>query len=216
MPADATRPVYSNATDGGGGQPARHAGSDGPDREHARTGGRSPSSADGETATPASTAAVPDRPRRRDSSHRRTTFVPAIVGRRPSGIARQPSSRGPTSKPTCARRGKRNSAASIAGVAASSMRSSVHRLPRRRRRGRHLLLRPVPLRRDPQDPLEASGQAGRRTGQPFNVLLVGSDSRAFVNNPPRSRPSATRRTPVVSAVTSPWWPASSRPPNPSP
>ena len=39
--------------------------------------------------------------------------------------------------------------------------------------------------------------------QPFNVLLVGSDTRAFVNNetPPRSTPSATRPTPGASAAT---------------
>ena len=37
--------------------------------------------------------------------------------------------------------------------------------------------------------------AARRPGKPFNLLLVGSDSRAFVTTPPRSRPSATRPMP---------------------
>ncbi len=39
-------------------------------------------------------------------------------------------------------------------------------------------------------------------GKPFNLLLVGSDSRAFVSElHPDQRPSATRPTPAASAAT---------------
>ena len=51
-------------------------------------------------------------------------------------------------------------------------------------------------------------------GQPFNLLLVGSDSRGSSRTQPRSTPSATRPTPAASAVTSRWWPASTLPPRP--
>ena len=55
-------------------------------------------------------------------------------------------------------------------------------------------------------------------GQPFNILLVGSDSRAFVGDNADAGQS-NRRTaamPAVSAATSPWWPGSFPPPSRSP
>ena len=38
-------------------------------------------------------------------------------------------------------------------------------------------------------------------GAPFNVLLIGSDSRANVSGSATRRPTATRRRPAVSAAT---------------
>ncbi len=48
--------------------------------------------------------------------------------------------------------------------------------------GGPLRVRQLPLQPDQEGPRQAPGRRSRAPGKPFNLLLVGSDSRAFVSN----------------------------------
>ena len=50
--------------------------------------------------------------------------------------------------------------------------------------------------------------------KPFNMLLVGSDTRAFVDNPTQANAFGTDAAEAASAATSRWPPASTPPPRP--
>ncbi len=116
------------------------------------------------------------RTRKRDSSH-----PPRIRSRWPHRP--QSSSHGPTSKQTSARPARKKSAASTAGVVASSISCHSSSSSRSPAVGGIFFYARYRYDEIPKIHSKHLVKQAAAPGKPFNVLLVGSDSRAFVDNP---------------------------------